>query len=249
MGRFTRANRAQPTPFGPRANRQSGFALVALLFLVPVLLILVSGLALTALSLRNYTIAKSSCRRAVWLAQVDMGKALQELLRLNPEARRLRMQRKLVEAQLAAAKISLQFELVAALQAHKALIIAHQSKIRAQQQRLIFQAGLRRRNSPVTFKESTLSINIKKVRMQSLTSNLAVQFVPPQDLSPDVVVPPGFERRQALTLLWQAELLSEAPMEIMSALNIKSLNFNGQCAATLEKEGSKWLPQLVAGKS
>ena len=211
-------------------------------------MVLLSGLALMGLSLRHHNLATASCRRAVWLAQVDMSKALTQLLKLNPEARRLRLQRKIAEAELNAARTLLQVELIPALEAQRAFIIAQQLRLRQQQKFLLLQAGYKRAAAKQNFLHLRNAMPMQQVVSRSLTPDLAVNFVPPFDLSPDAVLKTNFSQAQKLTLRWQTQFLAQAPWELMQILNIKPQTFYGRCAATLEQEGTKWRPQLVADK-
>ncbi|MGE3386977.1 MAG: hypothetical protein AB7K41_09645 [Bdellovibrionales bacterium] len=219
-----------------------------MLLLVPVALFLMSGLGLLALSLRNANIAKASCRRAVWLAQVDMSKAMTELIRLNPEARRLRRQRRLIEYEIKAAIVLLQPELVLALRAQLALVTIEQLRLRQNQERLLFQARSARAAASTNFIERTRLIHVSHISPVSSTSGLAVRFSPPSELTPDAIPLPQFSEQQKLSLRWQAQLLNKAPLELLKLMKIENPILRGQCTATLRTEKTKWQPQLVADK-
>ena len=248
MARTIATDRTPSTKFSAGRTGQQGFAFINLLFLIPAAMMLMSGIVLMALTLRNYNLTTAGCRRAVWLAQTDMGKTLTQMLRLNPEARRLRLQRKIVETELKAAIAAVQPVLVTALEAELTMVTAQQIRLRQQQQRLLIQAGLRRAAARGDFTRQQTQVPVWQVTNSSLSKNLAVNFIPPFDLSPDTVVSPNFEKLQKLTLNWQTNLLAQAPTNLMDTLNIKPLIFKGRCSASLEQEGLKWRPQLVADK-
>jgi hypothetical protein len=215
---------------------------------MPLALVLFSGLGVLALTLRQKGIAKSSCRRAVWLAQVDLGQTLQELLRLNPEARTLLRQREVTLKELKLATALGQWPLVASLKIELARITLHQVQLRARQQRLQLQARLRRQQTQSDFLKRSNEVQLHHVAIENRVADLAVFARPPQAIAPEWELMPEFHGRQQMTIRWQARLMNEVPQGLTKALNLPALQLNGQCAASLKQEKKIWIPYLVAVK-
>lgn len=249
MARRVRPANRTPNDPGLGKRRTAGFALIGFLVFVPLSLTLLAGLGLFASGIKGSDWASSSCRLAVWNAQNEMARAMTELERLNPEARRLRLARRKNSLQLSLAIAAVQPELVALLKAERRLILAAQFRLRLTQEHWLSQARLSRQSAREKFSKRAWTARPDPPRIESKVIDLAVVRSPPLDASPDILPSPDFELAQKLGLSWKAELLRDSPKDWLRLLGLKPMRLEGRCAATLAKKGNKWRPILVADKS
>lgn len=227
----------------------AGFALVALLAAMPLMISVLVGLSLAAMALKNRTELFATCRAEVWNAQKDMSQMLRNLVSLNPRAKALRAQRKLAEAEVKAARASMNPPLIAAAETHRALILNRQMYLRAEQERILFQARARRAMARAQMNQAAHAKQGRVTDFFSPVTALAVERFPPHDLTPDHTPKPGFAGEQKLQFRWHAELFQGTPEWLLKSAALSRLRFNGECSATLKEEKESWRPQLVAAKS
>lgn len=183
------------------------------------------------------------------MAQVTMSRLLASLMKLNPKAQNLIQQKKRVELEIKVASAAFQPELVLALQAERALILAQQSRLRMEQDLLLLEAERQRRQVPLVFTASIKGQTTKKLTPSNGAINLAVLRTHPEEVASPFHVAPDFFKRQMTALRWQLDLLRDVPRDWLSRLQLSPFLFNGQCAATLEQKESRWIPKLrAAGK-
>ncbi len=240
---------ARATGIKGKKPDEAGFALVALLAALPLLLVVFVGLSLIALALKNRTTIFAECRWSAYQAQKDMSVLMKQITALNPRARLLRIRRRAAEAELAAAMATLFPPLITAAQAQRGLVIAEQIQLRAEQERLLFSAITLRAKARKNLTSDLGRLEGRLLKIISPSGSLAVKKSPPLDLTPDHLPQSSFEQAQALQFHWRADLFSGAPDWLLRAGDFTKLKFSGECAATIKGVNKKWEPHLVAAKS
>lgn len=228
---------------------QAGFALIGVLAALPLILALLAGLGLTAIALKNRTEIFAQCRAEVWNAQKDMSQLLKNLISLNPRAKRLRAQRKAAEAEVKAAKLTFNPAIIAAAEAHRAIVLGQQMHLRAEQERLLFQALTRRARAQERVRGFIKNRDGRLEKIVSPSASLAVRKSPPNDLTPDYIGVEDFSSEQRLQAHWEGQLFHGAPPWLLNAGPLSNLKFRGECSATIKQEKKSWHPQLLAAKS
>lgn len=222
--------------------------MVTLVHLLPLFLLIAISLTALGLVVKSRSGAEAKCRQTLWQAQRDMGTLLENLLRLNPRAKRLQNMRKTAEAQLKAALLSANPGWVAEAQAFRATVIGLQLSLHAEQIQLLARARIRRARLKAEFKGLTQATPILALAQNEKVTDLAVRAEPPQDLSPTYQTLPSFSDIQAVALHFRIRLLSWAPAFINNFYDTKNDHYDGQCFVTLQQEGSKWTPTLKEAK-
>lgn len=222
--------------------------MVTLVHLLPLLLLIAITLTALGLVVKSRSGAEAKCRQTLWQAQRDMGSLLENLLRLNPRAKRLQNLRKTAEAQLKAALLSANPVWVAEAQAFRATVIGLQLSLRAEQTQILARAQIRRSRILAEFKSLTSATPILTLAKNEKVTGLAVRAAPPQDLSPTYQLLPSFSDFQAVALRFRIRLLSWAPAFINNFYDTRNDHYDGQCFVTLQQEGSKWTPTLREAK-
>lgn len=228
---------------------QNGFALVGILIALPVMLTIATGLALLGFGLKNHTTVSATCRFEVWAAQREMGELLKELLRLNPLAKRLKRERTQAEAELKAARLSFNPKLIAAAEAHRAWVVAQQTRLRQTQEQILSDAQRVRAFHQKKFLHKTMASGTQILKVLSPSPTLAVQRFSPQDLAPEHQPLDGFVEFQRLEWRWQSQLFYDLPAWLKEFSPLENPNFTGACAASLTTKEKKWHPRLLAARS
>lgn len=118
-----------------------GFALVALMVALPLAMTCLACLAAMALIVKQDTRGRSLCEKHALLTQKDIAHHLQELMRLNPEARSLRLNLETLRAEYAAAMAAEQVEALPELQAEIDEVQSAQKALDATQKGIIALAN------------------------------------------------------------------------------------------------------------
>lgn len=225
------------------ANRRaadSGFALVSLVALVPLLVTLATAVSGLYYVLRHKLTAQSVCVQTAILLQRELREDLAELLKLNPKARRLQNQRRRAQQAVQAALRTGNPLLIQIAHAQLAAVTAEQLALRARQDGLLQNAGRKRMRSP-----QVLRSNLRGTRHGPIDARaayplpLAVAPKPPGELTPEYEPVPQFSKAQQHRFQFRLEL---APEFLRRSFVQETV-----CAASLQREGEKWREILTAG--
>lgn len=209
-------------------GRQEGFVIILLLGALPVLLSLAMGASLLAFHLKPYYQYQRTCRILTLHAQSELAQLLKELLRLNPEAKRLRAELIATQKALRAAQASGQVQWIALAQTRLAQIKMQQMRLQAQQ-----RGYLRRAQSEIAKLSEALIRRLPNAKLRDAPSGLALRVNPATSLTPDYLPAVDFREHQKLEVTWQ----QGTPWPIQ-----------GRCGASLELHKRSWWPVLAAAK-
>lgn len=222
--------------YSHRSNAR-GFFTVTLVTLIPLLMTVVLAVAGVENVMKQKLRAQSLCVKAALRLQSDLGEILDSLLKLNPEATRLRAERKVADARLAAAIVTANPYAITLARAYKASVVLRQGALRAKQLILLSKAQLK-----LSSQTQELRIETKKLgglnfqRRDFDFRPLAVSAAPKNSASPSYDLVSPFERRQ--TKIFSFDVLLFARVQPLSWRQ------QTRCATTLKKESLQWKPKI-----
>lgn len=222
-------------------NSNRGFVIILALAILPVLMTLTFLSAQLFHVLLVYRSTHARCRTEVIQSQERLAELLTALLRLNPDAARLRTMEFDAQRQVARAVASGNPPAIAAAQAALLVVHSQQSALVLQQQTLLSEARRRLARSYVDLR------NQPELRQADLTPTtqplpfgLAVEPQPMDSRSPDYVPVAQFEQAQALAYSWRAPLQRFMPESLQNRISFFN-HLSGQCSATIRKEKTQWI--------
>lgn len=183
--------------------------------------------------------AQAMCVKSVSQLQTDLGRDLTALIKLNPEAKRLRSRRAKADATLAKALASGNPPAIAAARALQSAVILQQKALRTRQEAILQSAKLQRGKAA-----RSLSMKVRPLGVTSIQGKfssqraLAVEASPATSISPDYLPVQDFARQQEQEFTFDLNL---APDFIQLDLRQKTL-----CSATLKNEEGKWREKITA---
>ena len=210
----------------------SGNVLIGFLIFLPILL---SGLAILSASsfyLKEKTKTLSICRQYLLEMQGQMSNALEQLEKLNPSAKQLRLQRRHLEYLLSISDIASKPLILAKL----ARVTARQIKLSMEQKLIIKKAEgyaakhLRLLKTKIYGSTETL-ISSSKVPVYA---KLAVVATPSMSLSPSYETAWNFIQKQSIRVSWVEKPHQVVPSFLKTFIgNMPSIK--GECRATLRR--------------
>jgi hypothetical protein len=224
-----------------------GFASVALLLLMPLLLTGFAVLAGTFLVLTAEGKIRHQCRVELLKSQKRVSDLLRELMDLNPEAARLRRWEK---------------RSLAGPQAARGWVVRQQIALALRQKSLIQRARLESALGPARasratrelYLQATLSTENAPSRVRAAWKSrrkggaFELNASPNDSLTPDYHPVARFSDKQVMTLNWEIGLSEILPDWLEPLTGATPLKLKGECAATLIQEGENWVPKLSADK-
>lgn len=209
--------------FSPSQNADSrknhrGFTLIAFCVLLPFLMVLTSGAASLAISMRHHIQKQSLCENFVFHIQDELSKKMNALMKLNPRAVALRRTHRAARLRLAAALTSGHPVAIAAARARVMAIEMKRAQLHAEQQSLLLEA-----------QQLKVAFQIKAPRhteggqLLAPLKGLAVRPDVPAETAPVYVTDEPFRLRQKINLHYSMRTTHQ----------IRILN----CAASMEKRG------------
>lgn len=219
---------------------QKGFATTSLLTLLPLLLSIAAFATGSFLILRENRRALFECRSGLLDAQEKLLNDMESLLKLNPVARNLKIQRKTAEAALIASAANP--VALAAAQAALRFVIAQQNALDVAQRTLIQKANLssRVRTRAVSKK---VSDEVSSVH----TASLAVSPTT-RELAPEYKVAKEIEDKHTIRVSWIFRPLKSLPDWLNKILGQNPLKFTTECSTTSEKGSTRWQARLKRDK-
>ncbi len=225
---------------------QKGYFVIILIPMITTMLLVVAGLFKIA---DYYRKTKNSCRHHLLRAQEHFSLAMNELIRLNPDADSLRQQE--VQARL-------QMSATAAFPPAYAAAVANYNRIKLQQYEL-HQRQLSILRSPeqkvfheltsarkeIQFIHSVHSSQSLNLRLPT-SKRLAVE-ARPSGIAPSYYPQSNFSEKQKITARWSSKVESLMPQFFKHLFNDHEL-FVLTCSSTIERRNNKWQSLLVADK-
>jgi hypothetical protein len=228
-----------------RKSKESGFTVVMIVAIVPMLLLALSILSAGCILLLKWRQTHELCQRSLYQTQKKAGDRFNELFGLNPEATRLRAERKAAEH---AMKLAIFFPpAFAAAEAYYTSVVQRQIVLRAKQESLktlIRVEGNRNLH--------TLSNELRSERgidgWPTITPlRLSIRQSPPAALTPNHDPLNNFSILQAVKGRWMINPGEVFP-KWLTRFVPKLDRVAGTCAATLKLKGDQWVPVLGEGK-
>lgn len=237
---------------------QKGYVTTALLILMPLLLAILAVAAASYLIFKDDGKSRHLCRLELLRAQAEVATDLKTLLALNPNAKVLRLRRKIAEAKVAATVGS---PANAAALAELRLVISAQSALAAKQRALIAHAKIVSRSSPLktagrirfelqqTQRSRTEANRYSSIDVGTASAAFDVVATPIDSPTPDYQPSPSFRDRQEMKVTWTFDVSSFLPDWIRPLVHSANLSGQAECSATLEKENNRWVPRITRVKS
>lgn len=236
-------------------NNESGFVLVLMcvVFVITFGLMIVFGSSLVLV--RNKMETVHQCRTDLLNIQEGVKPLLESLFKLNPLAKTLRVQRAIVEAQLAAALASGNMAIVGALTARRHRIRFQQKILDKSQKTLIVLANtqlskgslqayfnMQNKLRKVTLKQKDWT----QAQWQVLPPKIPKLAVRPKDrrMAPEYEPKRDFERKQAVSLFWIHSVQINGWMHSEAFVEPRIKN---ECHVTLEE--NTWLVKIQRDRS
>lgn len=238
-------------------KRESGFAGIVFLTMLPLLLAAAALCASVFLLLKAHAGALHECRSGLLrIENLRLGQ-LQQLMKLNPQARKLRRERARAELNFRMAKASGSPKAIAAARVALEVVRAKQFALATQQRRILLRERVQTKANLARLKKNVES----KLREHQLAApsrgfplptaaygSLAVRTAPPGDLTPDYVPRENFERHQAIRMRWNFTPAMLLPTWL-NFEKFKNLTLDAQCGTTAERKSKNtWRARLNADK-
>lgn len=223
-------------------HSQKGIATLALVSMVPLLMGLTLSVATALTMLRKKSLAQSLCVYHGLKMQDQLGDALTRLLKMNPEAQRLRRQRDQAEIRAMNARASGVPVAIAAAEAQRAAVIMQQIAFHQRQRLILSEAQSIRRQA-----QTQLSKDLRRPYFGSLNSQsyyheaLAVETQPKTSLSPDYVLVNPFSYLQQQKYEYTVNL-NPPFLNILAGRNLKQKT---RCSVSLENKEGKWSARIL----
>lgn len=227
-------------------QNKSGFAILSLCILLPLILVLIAILILLSFWLKNFWATQKICEESVLKAQKEMSLLVPKVLDFNSEILQLRAQRTRLQISLAVAiatpaapAIAAQLKLV---QARLAMILAEQT--------LIFQkASFHRWSALSKFQSQSREFKPLGTR-RTFEHPLSLALNPDQlvDLPPTYKAPENFLDKQRLEIQWTQNLFQNSEQTFIDLLSLKTPAMKRSCAASLQQKRRSWVARLIKGK-
>lgn len=235
---------------------QKGFALAITMALLPVLVGLFL-LLFAILGVNQFNLStQQACREGGLRGQQQVAPLLQQLLALNPRALKLKLDKILAEAKLAAAISSGNPIAAAAARTEIASIQLQRKILDFKQKSLIQQSNLllltahqkTASNLRIALTRGLPTFNYLKIdSRQSFTSASKLAVRPESsDIAPTYRTVENFDEQQALVHSWQYQLRVRSPFQNFLMADLK---WSPSCAVTLKQDGFSWIPKIKKVKS
>lgn len=231
-----------PSIARPRTSGQTGFVVVSLVALIPFLLILMTVIAAGQLAMKRKLTAQALCVGEGLRLQSSLRSTLKELMKLNPQARTLRMERVAAERAVYSALATGNAPGLAAARAALAAVQAAQSALALRQQSLFARGRWLRLQS-----QNKLKVQLRTLRVENFKSEefypraLAVEPKPPASQTPDYIPVVGFPRAQNHRFSFTVELGG-----VLLPLRWRQ---PAKCEVTLKGEENQWQLKILAANA
>ncbi len=243
----TRIKSSAKNRLGSSSSQKGFITLTGVSFLVLIFTLIGSFGVLSYVIKKKMTLS-SHCVFQVLKLQKELAKPLTSLMKLNPQATRLRAQEALAKAQLAAAIATGTPPAIAAARARLLTVQQRQLVLKAKQELLLIEARVRREGFHNYWLPRTSRVK-RKTRFPGQSPSLAVQPKPLGSRSPSYEPTSDFSKSQAQSYTIHQAVIVPGFQIFTWALDSKDLSISYHCSATLKKQGErKWIPILKEDK-
>lgn len=222
-------------------NSQGGFLVVLFLSILPLCITLLTAAFTLAFYFEFQNHTRYLCQKQLIHIQQQNAKALKELTKLNPKARKLRRQVKRTRKQIAKA-IIIAPQVVPALKAKLALLKAQQLQL-AIKQNIIIKNTKHITKTQLTRLKKRIN---KSVEIELPQAKLAVYRTPMLSLSPDYKTKKPLAKFQGMKVSWKLNQHHLYPAWILRVFKDLPV-ISGNCSATIQERSHKWNVQLGLG--
>lgn len=224
--------------------KPNGFILLGCLAFLPLLLSLALGFSLWSLVLQETGETLHFCRETLLAKQKELLIAIAEVVRMNPEARALRQQRKIAELNLKMAMVSANPGAIAKAQVNLQAVVTQQMLFRSRQLRVVSQYQLRLHSSGEWARQLWLrKFQRSRPKLSIRAPQMALEESPPGELSPDYLPVRNFEDKQAFQLRWKH---SHPALELISKNRLSRASAISACATTIYRSEKQWKTSLIS---
>lgn len=241
-------------------KRNTGFAMISLLAMMPLLMAALIAYLLLNTSLQSWMETSHLCRTELLKTQDQVSQDLQKLLDLNSSVKLLRAKILATKAAIATALASGQTYALPPLR--QALLVLQQEEraLGLLQKSLLAAANLKMLHGPhqasqkirqqYSLLQKRLSefILFRLVHIHSLPRTLAVEPDRPAAVAAIYYLKSNFKQQQALHLIWRTELTALDAQWTKKWFRLRSER-NDSCSASLELQNGKLQSLLSEGKS
>ena len=234
-----------------------GFALLATLVLMPLLLATVGAVAGALIALQAHQEALHECRTSLLRAQGELAAGLSDLLSLNPEADRLRAQKKLAKLALRTsttpAAVAYWTQRIVMLQAKQVLLdIEQRSIVVLADGRARLAVESARSAVPLAYRNSTDRQGGRGTSAVSADSaslpRMQLTKEPPTELAAHYRPSRDAVRSQVARMVWSVRLSQLLPAWMPLSKGAEAARTHGQCASTVDEKEGRWKPRLTADR-
>lgn len=212
---------------------------MTLLALVPLFMTLFLALAVSLHYLKRKSLAQALCVLQASRLQENLKPTLTRLIRLNPEAQSLRIQREKANQALISANISANPYAIAAAQAYWNSVVLQQMRLKTQQQMLLYEAERARSEAHRQLRADLRGMEVLRFQSQRFHWRpLAVEARPIESLTPDYHLTSDFEKHQQHRFEFVIDL---QPLWFSKISLFQQTN----CSATLTGKEYQWENQVL----
>ena len=192
----------------------------------------------------NAVQTKNHCRYGLYSIQSETANKTNKLLKLNPAAKKLRVQIKSTKIALAAALAALSPQVVAILKVRLKYLKIKKFALIARQKFLLSQIYLYKTSALILLKNKLLGDFGFSKNANSLSSTLRFKKSPTTSKIPNYnLIPSSKNRANKINLSWRITS-KYLKSNWLSFLHIKK-DFQQSCSAEIIKKGNLWHPRLI----
>ena len=231
-----------------RTKKQRGFVTSLLLVSLPVFITCLMGFVALLFCIRNHDLSQKICIQAVLKAQSQMQLQLEQLLKLNPIAKQLKLSYQHVSRLLKIAMRTGEPFTISSLTAKKAILTQKRLVLDRTQKQILQQSQHSVQKMFFSFKHQIKKFQARQIiKIHNTPRALAVKARPKRDIAPVYYTPYDFSDLQTLSLQWRMPLYHFIPEWIQQVFFKPELS-SYSCAASLKKK-LKWKTHLVTTKN
>ena len=243
-------------------NNENGSATFALLGALPILMAALAIVIAVFYIVRSHGTSLHHCRSKLLESEESRLAAMRELIKLNPEAKKLRTNRRIADKKVQVALKSGIPTVIAAAEAELAIVVAAQAAFAFSQKSLILKADSSARIDlqklrTLMIKRADTDLRIYNGRSKSplaivsaIVTPLPVVAKQSDTPTPDYEPDPQYSKKEVLHLSWKLWPVRLLPKWLgFLGPTFQNLVIEGQCATTGEKKGNhQWGARLTADK-
>jgi len=225
-------------------NSRAGFLTVGLLCFLSLMFITLAGFSLLSLGIKNSTQAQSYCLKSLSQTQKQLGRKLQQLLKLNQKVRLLDRSRKSLDASIAVAAASVVLiPKIPALQKAKKVVELGQKSLTRAQKGILIQSHLIKKQNLRELKSKLKTLNARGATEEGFYRKaLAVQK---EEIGAEAYIykpMKEFETNQKIKMSWRLPAFSALEKDLSWIFSISKLENKSHAGDFLNFSGSGLKP-------